>query len=299
MQPPARDPGPGRWASVATAAATATFAGMVALLATSGPRVHSVRVDGPPRRSYLTAEAEPPTELAGGTIRRTDRFKSGTRHPSIPTVRTDIQPPRPAPAAEQWIAPTAPGSPAPRILRFGGPAAPSGRKLALRGTGLLRATRVLFLAADGTRADARFGVIDDERILATVPDLGPREQDAAVAVVAPAGVAVTIPRDATVAGRSASPAVRGRACVVPAFCALDGSTASLVFLDVGGTARPSGPGTTFFARRGARLRPGRGDPLVFCEPGVLDRSDEVPGDFVEVNAVVPCFVDTLFHYAGH
>jgi hypothetical protein len=297
----ARDPGRGRWGSLVTASATATFAGVLALLAVSGPRVSQVCINDPPPNPLLTSDNDLPAALVGDALRRLDASGTTAGHASAPSARSRAPAAPARRRAERTIATPPSDSRAPRIVALGGPRAALGHKLAIRGSGLLHTTRVLFLGADGTRSDARFGALDDGRILAIVPDLGPLEQDAAVAVVAPAGVAVTLPRDAAGVGRSqdtAAPLPRGHACVVAAGGAFDGLNASVVFLDGGASARLTSPGATLFARRGARLRPGPGEPLVFCESGVLDRSGDVAGDFVEVDAVNPCFVDALFHYAG-
>src|SRR3954447_23474204 len=122
------DPAPARWAPFVTAAATATFAGIMALLAVSGPRVCRFSCDDPPRNPFLLTDPDQPTELASNALTRPDPFNAASRNASVPAVR--VLPP-PAPAwrrADHVIAPPAPDSLAPRILVFGGRRAGSGQK---------------------------------------------------------------------------------------------------------------------------------------------------------------------------
>jgi hypothetical protein len=77
-----------------------------------------------------------------------------------------------------------------------------------------------------------------------------------------------------------------------------GEDAAQVVVEGGGAARAA-RGATLFARRGGCFwGPGGDDCLLYCERGVLHRSDVSNCDVVEVDAVNPCVVPSLFHYNG-
>ena len=213
----------------------------------------------------------------------------------------------PAPAAPgDLISLPAPRPLGPQILDVVAHSAAFGHKVAIRGARLGGAMRVLFIGADHGRADARFERWDDGRLLAAVPDLGPRPQDAAIAVVTPNGVAVSVPRTAlptamrtaateeTARGGGNTAALR----VIRPGEKFVGRGASIVIVESGAAARAA-RGSTLFVRRGGSVFGRDGDDcLLFCEAGVLDRPDTPAIDCVEVGAVNPCPVESLFHYTG-
>jgi hypothetical protein len=173
-----------------------------------------------------------------------------------------------------------------------------GERVTIRGSRLGECRQVMFVGADRGRARAKFVVWDDQHLIASVPDLGPWPQEAAVVVLGEDGVAVTVPAGAPAVDGTVAITPRGTVCVVPPGAVFAGEDASLVVVEGGGAARAA-RGATLFARGGGCLwGPGGGDCVLYCERGVVQRSDISACDVVEVDAVNPCVVPSLFHYAG-
>jgi hypothetical protein len=153
----------------------------------------------------------------------------------------------------------------------------------------------LFLGAEGGRADARFVVWDDDRLIVSVPDLGTRQQDAAVAVVTHEGVALSLPSDAALPSHvAASP---GPVCVVRTSGFSGRGDAPVVYVETGAAAR-AGDGATLFVRSGGRVPSSDSNCLIYCEPGVVASPGTSGRKPVEVGAINPCIVPSLFHYTG-
>lgn len=202
------------------------------------------------------------------------------------------------PALDGFAARNPPRHGGPQITAVVGPSAGYGHKVTIRGSRLGGARRVLFIGTERGRADARFHVWDDGHLLVSVPDLGPWEQAAAVAVVTNEGVAVSVPSWAPAADSTMAITPPGTVFVVPAGGVFAGTDASIVFVEGGAAARAAAGGTLFIRRDGSAWGNGGGDCLLYCERGVVIKSDVKACDLVEVEAVNPCPVDALFHYAG-
>ena len=292
---PAPEPRLGnRWASTVSAAATASLGVVLALFAVSGPRVAIRHGERPNGFDRLRDVPDPPPERREGADRDADESR-------LPALRT-----RPVPARRL----TGGTNPAPvdvrNPLRATGPEITSvvgtqtgyGYKVAVFGNRLGGARRVLFIGTERGHAETRFSVRNDHHLLASVPDLGRWPQDATVAVETDDGVAFTVPAGAPDVDNSLALTPRGTVCVVPSGGVFAGADPSVVFVERGAAARAA-TGATFFVRRGGCLwGRGGGDCLVYCEPGVLPRSDLAACTVIEVDAVNPCVVPALFHYDG-
>ena len=283
-----------RWASTVATTATAALGVVLALFAASGPRV-----------AVRHGEPGPEPEIASAdTLAAPAESRSPTRWaaPSQPAARKQSSPARrladgsPIGAFALRNPPRPSG---PEIVAVSSPSAGYDHKVTLRGNRLAGARQVLFIGTETGRAEARFVVWDDQHLIAAVPDLGPWRQDAAVAVLTGDGVALSVPADATIVDSGFATSPPGTVCIVRPGAAFGGGTAPVGFVENNAAARAAA-GKTLFVRRGGRLwGHGGGDCLVFCERGVVVRSDAPACDFVEVDFVNPCIVPSLFHYTGH
>ena len=279
-----------RWASTLGTAATAALGVVLALFAVSGPRavVREGEVLEP------AAPVPPRMSVEPGRRARTARAVIPPQAAPSPMVRRlprDIG--LPPFAARNPLRPVGP-----RVTSVGAISGRSG-EVTIRGSGLGGCRQVMFVGTDRGRAAAKFVVWDDQHLVASVPDLGPWPQDAAVVVVGEDGVAVTVPASAPAVDSTVAITPRGTVCVVPPGAVFAGEDAAVVMVEGGGAARAA-RGATLFAREGGCIwgPSGGGDCVLYCEPGVLQRSDISACDVVEVDAVNPCVVPSLFHYAG-
>jgi hypothetical protein len=290
QQPPAS-----RWTSLVAAAGAAVVGGVLAMFAASSLVTPIRDCD---RWPATAIPSEPATGLeaantAGDQSRRDDTqgdFSWQRRHPSVATIRVAPQPPTPA----EIISRNAPRSTGPIILDCVAPSAAPGHKVAIRGSRLGAAVRVLFIGLDHGRAAARFRRWDDDRLIAIVPDLGTDPQDAAIAVLTPEGVAVSVARDARSAESSGTRGVR----VIASGQKQRDDEGSILFVEPGAAARAASGATLFIRAGGSVFGHDRRDCLLFCEPGVLDRPGTPALDCFEVEAVNPCLVAAPFHYTG-
>jgi len=279
-----------RWASTLGTAATAALGVVLALFAVSGPRT-AVR-DG-------EALLPPPTPEPRVSIEPSRRAR-----PARLMIPADAPPPPPARRLPRDIGlpPFAARNPVrpsgPQIRSVAAAAGRAGDRVTIRGSRLGECRQVLFIGTDRGRTRAKFVVWDDDQLIASVPDLGAWAQEAAVVVLGADGVAVTVPASAPAVDSTVALTPRGTVCVVPPGAVFAGQDASLLVVECGGAARAA-HGATLFARRGGCFwGHGGGDCLLYCERGVLQRSDVSACDVVEVDAVNPCVVPSLFHYAG-
>lgn len=233
-----------------------------------------------------------------------DGAGNATEFGGPPPLPAAARGPSPAPAPET----DSPPSPAAAVAPAGGPRitgatprrAGPGDVVVLTGAGLEHASRVLFIGRrDAARASAAFVVRDDAHVAAVVPRMGPRSQELALAVVSPAGVAVTVPGDATPVDAAVEQTDRGGVLVVGPGGVFHGGDAAVLVVDPGGFAG-AGAARTLFARRGSRLwgRAAAG-AMVFCEHGVLEDSNVfATREVVEVDSINPCPVQALVEYSG-
>lgn len=294
LPPPARSGG--SWASTLATIAITALGVMLGMFAVSGSRM-PIRHGEASTVSSMHAGVPDPDLIQ--SAQSSGRAAHGS-DPSFPTVR-ETSTPESVPTGSYWDSSAARDperASRPAITSVVGPAAPYGHKVTIRGRRLGAARQVVFIGARRGRAEARFVVWDDHHLLAAVPDLGPGRQKAAVAVVTAEGVAVTVPHDAPVVDGSASVSPRGGVCVVPAGGVFDGSDMPLVFVSTGAAARAA-PGATLFVRGGGSAwGRGGGNCLLFCERGVMTRSDVSACDVVEVAGINACVVPSLFQYTG-
>ena len=66
----------------------------------------------------------------------------------------------------------------------------------------------------------------------------------------------------------------------------------------GGASARAETGATLFVRTGGRVPSLDGNCLVFREPGTVAPPDPSGRKTVEVSAINPCVVPSLFHYTG-
>jgi hypothetical protein len=280
-----------RWASTLGTAATAALGVVLALFAVSGPR---------------TAVREGET-LLPPLIPREPRVSiepSRRARPARLMIPADGPPPPPARCLPRDIGlpPFAARNPVrsagPKITSVTAAGGRPGDRVTIRGSRLGECRQVMFVGTDRGRTAAKFVIWDDEQLIASVPDLGAWPQEAALVVLGDDGVAVTVPATAPAVDSTVALTPRGTVCVVPPGAVFAGQDAPLVVVEGGGAARAA-RGATLFARSGGCFwGHGGGDCLLYCERGVLRRSDVSACDVVEVEAVNPCVVPSLFHYAG-
>ena len=168
---------PDRWlASFVAVAAIAALISFLAIFTATGRSVHQQARLAPPPDADSFEEIDP---SPGATVSQY----------SLPSIRE--MPQRGGDTTAQNI----PHGSGPRILAFAGPRAGFGHKVAIRGVGLGGVTRVLFVGVEGGYAEARFGALDDQRVLAVVPDMGPEAQDVLIVIVTSEGAAVSVSGD--------------------------------------------------------------------------------------------------------
>lgn len=302
---PDRSCGGGRWASAALAAtATAALGAVLALFAVSGPRVavHDASATSEPEHEAADLGWADPAgdgpSLAAGRGDRDRRYApsfAAARKQSTPTRRHGLAS---NPPLDAFASRNPPRYGGPQITAVAAAASGRGRKVTIRGSRLGGARRVLFIGTQRGRAEARFVVWDDNHLIASVPDLGPWRQDVAVAVETGEGVAVSVPADARAADGTTGVTPPGTVSVVSAGDVFAGADGSVVFVEGGAAARAAGGGTLFIRRGGSAWGHGGGDCLMYCERGVVRKSDVTACDIVEVEAVNVCVVTSLFHYTG-
>jgi hypothetical protein len=186
----------------------------------------------------------------------------------------------------------------PWIAGWDARAAAAGQTVTIRGNGFSGAQHILFVAGPSARtgaahADAEFDVLDDFTIEAVVPDLGRGARDVTVAVITPAGAAVTVPMD-----ESAPPAgLFGGFVTVPGGQTLMPRRGTTLLVERGGCAA-SASDSVIFLRAGAGLDRVRNDCLIIRETPNPVAHDLSVTPVIEVPELRTCRVDSLFHYAG-
>ena len=156
------------WASTVAATAMAMLAMVLTLFALSSWR-RTCRGYGPPPAPYFVPTESVPSE-------RTDAATGMGELQSLGAVRIERS------ADDGKGATVVPTQPGPRIARLAGSFAGAGHKVTIVGVGLEGATAVYFVVGDGRCCEARFRAWDDGRLVAVVPDLGPRPRSASVVV---------------------------------------------------------------------------------------------------------------------
>ena len=288
---------------LAVAGSMLTVMALLALFTASIPRAASLRPSdpGPPvevmpgtdagqqRLARLRERLAPPHERIAWARQRLaaarQRFHSGPASP------------RPAgPVAEPSTA-FHRGATRPDRPRITGLSHGRGRArqwIVVEGAGLAGTSRVLFAAvgdAAGGWAEAAFRWRDDGRLSVRVPDLGRAPRAASVVVLTPAGAAVLLP------DRDAPEAVPDRYSFVPPGATLAPPLGAAVLVDNGGWA--SGPsGSLVVVRAGGGVFKARADCLIVRETLRPQPRDLSATPVLDVPAVVPCFVDSLFQYSG-
>ena len=181
-----------RWASTLAATATAALGAVLALFAASGSRV-AIR-EGETERHGRSVASERVRDEGGRLAGRREalpRDYTGNAAPggqagSLAAGRVPPAPVEPGAAARASPLPIQRG---PQILDFAGRRAGRGNKVGIVGRRLKGATKVMFVGQERGRAEAKFGALDEDRLLVVVPDLGARPQPAAIFVITPEGSA--------------------------------------------------------------------------------------------------------------
>ena len=172
---PATSPDNSRWASTVASTAMVTLAILLTLFSFPSFR-RTCRGHGqrPPHYNVPTDARllDPAAEGVGEVDGGVNYFGSAG------TARAD-----PAEDASASLS-----SPAPQVIRLAGSVAGAGHKVTIVGATLAGATKVYFVTSDGRAREARFLAWDDGRLVAVVPDLGPRPLSGAVVVSTPDGM---------------------------------------------------------------------------------------------------------------
>ena len=196
---------------------------------------------------------------------------------------------------------------APRITGFSAWRGPAGKRLAVDGAGFTGTSRVLFASpgiANGARGsvkgwrEAGFRVRDDGRLMVTVPDLGPDEQEPTIVVITPRGAAVTVsPGTTLVSSTDEAPEQDGRAYYVTADAALAPPRGAPVVVDRGGSLHAAA-GSLVVVRSGGGVERARTDCLIIRETRRPQPRDLLVTPVLDVPAVNACFLDSPFQYSG-
>lgn len=221
-----------------------------------------------------------------------------------PTSRPPSQPSVPNfPSGPQFGGPPFPGAPrtAPGtdpvvVESFAPHAGSAGTTVTLKGRGFASAERVLFLEGT-TDLSATFNVVSDSELQVTVPELKSDAVAVPIAVIGPAGMAITFPRNAPTLTLRKQNAIDEKFVVI-GIGPYDGEeTSRIVLVQRGGMVMKGGSGNVFLLQNSAVMpRPdNNGNLVIHARRAIVPFRKTGTSRYVPVEEIYPSFVETLFN----
>jgi hypothetical protein len=194
----------------------------------------------------------------------------------------------------------------PLIRGFSPRAAGAGEMITLTGKGFARTKSVRFLGQTGGSTDSGFRLVSDHELRVEVPEADALRGPQLLAVVTTEGVAVTVPRNATIRPTALALSRRNRGLVRASMLWIGSGEmvvsvpSQSIFIAPGGMVTQADQNHHYFIQHAGRLGDGGGNPsTVFFEPDAIlpDRLKRAPiGELAQV--IVPSPVDDSFVILG-